>query len=98
MKQFRESFVRNVAAWKEFYDSSNPHELEFPQPMNRVGSLQKLVALRCVRPDKVVPAVAVNKKKIKNIFFQFPFVLVVSFSIFSLYDVPTFSSRETKRT
>ncbi|KAK5640705.1 hypothetical protein RI129_009252 [Pyrocoelia pectoralis] len=56
--EFKNSVQRNIKDWKLFYDSSNPHELPCPAPLNNLKDLQRLVAIRCIRPDKVVPAVA----------------------------------------
>lgn len=46
-----------MAGWRRFYDSSTPHEEKFPEPLQNLKSLHQLVVLRCIRPDKVVPAV-----------------------------------------
>nr|XP_026694595.1 dynein heavy chain 3, axonemal isoform X2 [Ciona intestinalis] len=48
----------NPLAWKVIYDSSAPHLEQFPEPWNeKLGLLEKLVVVRCFRPDKVVPAI-----------------------------------------
>lgn len=47
----------NLSEWKKFYDSSSPQDERFPGPLHDLQGLHKLVVLRCVRPDKVVPAV-----------------------------------------
>lgn len=60
LEKFRDSFEQRIHEWKKFYDVSNPHEIHCPPPMNELKGLQRLVALRCVRPDKVVPAVQVK--------------------------------------
>ncbi|XP_023310238.1 dynein heavy chain 3, axonemal [Anoplophora glabripennis] len=57
LEKFRDSFQNNVHEWKKFYDVSNPHEIPCPAPLHNLKGLQRLVALRCIRPDKVVPAV-----------------------------------------
>lgn len=51
------SVEKNTAAWKAFYDSASPHDEELPAPFQDLKGLARLVVLRCVRPDKVVPAV-----------------------------------------
>ncbi|KAK4874901.1 hypothetical protein RN001_014261 [Aquatica leii] len=56
--EFKKAVEKNIKAWKEFYDSSNPHECPCPAPMDKLNGLARLVALRCIRPDKVVPGVA----------------------------------------
>ena len=39
------------------YDSTSPHEHRFPSPFDAVTGLDKMVILRTLRPDKMVPAV-----------------------------------------
>ena len=45
-----------AAEWKVLYDSTTPHLEPYPPPWDSLKDLDKLVALRCIRPDKVVPA------------------------------------------
>ena len=55
---FHESFVENLDDWKAFYDSPAPHEATIPGGwQDRLTDLQRLIALRCLRPDKIVPRV-----------------------------------------
>ncbi|KAB0793663.1 hypothetical protein PPYR_13283 [Photinus pyralis] len=56
--EFQKSVQKDVKAWKQFYDSSSPQDIPCPAPLNRLTDLQRLVMIRCIRPDKVVPAVA----------------------------------------
>ena len=39
------------------FDAVAPQDAEFPEPFNKVTPLAKLAILRCLRSDKVVPAV-----------------------------------------
>ncbi len=39
------------------YDSTTPHDHAYPDTWNELAGLDKLVVLRCFRPDKIVPAV-----------------------------------------
>jgi len=48
---------QNVSKWKEVYDSPSPDAFPFPAPFNTFSGLDKLVILRTLRPDKMVPAV-----------------------------------------
>ena len=48
---------KNIASWKKLYDSQMPHEHQYPEPWTKITGLDKLVILRCFRPDKMVPAV-----------------------------------------
>nr|XP_023021885.1 dynein heavy chain 3, axonemal-like [Leptinotarsa decemlineata] len=57
MEKFKRSAETNNAAWKEFYDVFNPNEIPCPFPFHESSGLIRLIVLRCIRPDKVVPAV-----------------------------------------
>lgn len=59
LENFKTEFENNLTGWKEFYDVSNPNEVPCPEPLHELKGLQRLVVLRCIRPDKVVPAVQV---------------------------------------
>ncbi|XP_068129764.1 dynein axonemal heavy chain 3-like [Hyperolius riggenbachi] len=51
-------FCTNITQWKNIYDSSHPNEMELPDPWeDLLTDFQKLLVLRCVRPDKIIPAV-----------------------------------------
>lgn len=68
LENLRSSFEKDIVLWKAFYDSSNPHDEMFPKPFEGTGGLLRLVILRCIRPDKVVPAVAVSLKLFNGLF------------------------------
>nr|CAD7443931.1 unnamed protein product [Timema bartmani] len=53
----KEEVNSNISAWKEYYDDPNPQDLSLPPPFDQTRGLDKLVILRSLRPDKVVPAV-----------------------------------------
>eukprot|EP00937_MAST-01D_sp_MAST-1D-sp2_P000693 g693.t1 len=54
----REAFSQHEKTWHAMYDAADPHVFPFPGEWNdRLNSFQKMMALRCVRPDKVVLAV-----------------------------------------
>ncbi|KAL1116324.1 hypothetical protein AAG570_005819 [Ranatra chinensis] len=57
LSEFRKSVEEDTQSWKDFYDSLAPHEMTPPHPMDTVEGLAWLVLLRCLRPDKIVPAV-----------------------------------------
>ena len=46
----------NPNLWKEMYDSPNPEEFKYPSPFDAVSGLDRMVILRTLRPDKIVPA------------------------------------------
>ncbi|CAH3998948.1 unnamed protein product [Pieris brassicae] len=57
LRGFKENFESNVPSWKEFYDLSAPHETSFPHPYEEIEGIPKLIMLRCIRPDKLIPLV-----------------------------------------
>lgn len=52
------SFSAEQAAWKRIFDSANPHREPLPSPWDKkLKSFQKLLVVRVIRSDKLVPAV-----------------------------------------
>eukprot|EP00899_Mesostigma_viride_P020786 jgi/Mesvir1/28709/Mv19680-RA.1 len=43
--------------WRVIYDSKTPESEPLPGPFGQLSSFRKLLILRCLRPDKAVPAV-----------------------------------------
>ncbi|XP_045470082.1 dynein axonemal heavy chain 7 [Harmonia axyridis] len=57
-KGLRQHFVDNMDAWKKIFDSPEPQEYPLPAPFDtRLSQFQKLLILRCIRYDKITPAV-----------------------------------------
>ncbi|XP_054282731.1 dynein axonemal heavy chain 7-like [Macrosteles quadrilineatus] len=57
-KGFRKHFETHQKEWKEFFDSVEPHKNPYPDPWEKkLNRFQKIIMLRCVRYDKVVPAI-----------------------------------------
>lgn len=55
---FTRHFKDNVDKYKKIYDSSTPQDMALPAPWDaKLTLFQKLLVLRCVRPDKLVLAV-----------------------------------------
>lgn len=52
-----ELFEADPAAWRPMYDSLEPHKVAMPGKFGGMELFKKLLITRCVRPDKVVPAV-----------------------------------------
>uniref|UniRef100_A0A8C8RBM1 Dynein axonemal heavy chain 3 n=1 Tax=Pelusios castaneus TaxID=367368 RepID=A0A8C8RBM1_9SAUR len=46
----------NVAKWKMIYDSAKPHKEAFPDVWKTLIGLDRMIILRCLRPDKIIPA------------------------------------------
>ncbi|CAG0920877.1 unnamed protein product [Notodromas monacha] len=53
----RESFDRHTEGWKRVYDALEPNTVPFPGVFSTANAMQKLVILKCLRPDKLIPAV-----------------------------------------
>ncbi|NXK27218.1 DYH3 protein, partial [Arenaria interpres] len=52
-----EHVKENFSKWKVIYDSVRPHEEAFPDAWNTLMGLDRMAILRCLRPDKIIPAV-----------------------------------------
>ncbi|KAM4829514.1 dynein axonemal heavy chain 3 [Thomomys bottae] len=57
MRGLMEHFQVSTDEWKLIYDSAWPHEELFPGSWQFLEGLERMVILRCLRPDKMVPAV-----------------------------------------
>eukprot|EP00668_Euglena_longa_P046499 GGOE01062184.1.p1 GENE.GGOE01062184.1~~GGOE01062184.1.p1 ORF type:complete len:1100 (-),score=391.90 GGOE01062184.1:241-3348(-) len=57
MAHFVDDFVNNGPAWQRVYDSRAPHEEPLPEPWAKASALHRLIILRLLRPDKLVPAI-----------------------------------------
>ncbi|KAI1896260.1 hypothetical protein AGOR_G00092970 [Albula goreensis] len=47
----------NITKWKMIYDSGKPDKEPLPDDWKEVKGMDRMVVLRCFRPDKLVPAV-----------------------------------------
>ncbi|XP_075305326.1 dynein axonemal heavy chain 3 [Odontesthes bonariensis] len=47
----------NTSKWKNLYDSGKPHEDQLPDQWSNLVGVDRMVVIRCFRPDKLVPAV-----------------------------------------
>ncbi|KAJ3286989.1 Dynein heavy chain 7, axonemal [Borealophlyctis nickersoniae] len=58
-KGFDAGFRQNVVEWKHLFDSAEPQELAMPGIWkDQLNPFQKLLVLRCLRPDKMTSAVS----------------------------------------
>ncbi|XP_055840841.1 dynein axonemal heavy chain 3 isoform X1 [Episyrphus balteatus] len=57
LNQLHQEFTNNIDEWKSFYDLSSPELATFPAPYHNAGELISLILLKCIRPDKIVPAI-----------------------------------------
>ena len=56
--KFVQSFKENLPEWKKYYDDREPHKATLPSPWNdKLSDFQKMIVLRCLRFDKVIPLV-----------------------------------------
>jgi dynein heavy chain len=80
-KGFQDSFKENINAWRLLFDSSSPQLEKFPVWHDRLNSFQKLMVLRCIRPDKLTIAIQdfIIEKMTKKFVEPPPFDLVSSY-------------------
>ncbi|KAJ3206419.1 Dynein heavy chain 7, axonemal [Entophlyctis luteolus] len=56
--KFSDDFRQQLEDWKIIYDSTEPSRESFPGEWDsRLSALQKLIVLRMIRPDKLVPGI-----------------------------------------
>ncbi|XP_039700233.1 dynein axonemal heavy chain 7 [Pteropus medius] len=55
-KSIRKEFIHLKDGWKKVYDSLEPHHEEFPDIWeDKVNAFQRMLIIRCLRPDKIIP-------------------------------------------
>lgn len=55
---FKDSFIKNINIWQNFYDLMNPQNSSLPEPWEKnLTIFQKLIIMRLIRPDKAVAKV-----------------------------------------
>lgn len=52
----KDACTKNIDEWKRLFDHKEPHALSFPADWDKLNSFERMLVLRCIRPDKVVPA------------------------------------------
>ncbi|XP_078517697.1 dynein axonemal heavy chain 12 [Lissotriton helveticus] len=58
-KGLRDHIRQNLNEWRKIYDSKEPHNLPLPKPLDeKLNSLQSIIILRSLRPDKISPAIS----------------------------------------
>lgn len=80
---FRDHLRDHTSAWRQYYNEKSPQDADLPTPWNSsLNDFQKMIVLRCLRPDKVIPAVTsfVTEKLGKNFVEPPPFDLAKSFA------------------
>ncbi|XP_034417782.1 dynein heavy chain 7, axonemal [Cyclopterus lumpus] len=57
-KGLRQDMARLRKEWKVVYDSPDPHQTPFPEGwQDKLSQFQRMLVIRCLRPDKVIPMV-----------------------------------------
>ncbi|CAD2221545.1 dynein heavy chain [Angomonas deanei] len=59
----------NEMFFRDYYESSNPLQLDLPSPLDKLSPFEKLIIVRCFRTDKIVPAVAEYVRETLGEFF-----------------------------
>jgi dynein heavy chain, axonemal len=54
---FKKDFETYKDQWQEVFQSSEPFNMLFPGKWNDCASFTRLMIMRCIRPDKLVPAI-----------------------------------------
>ncbi|KAK9514800.1 hypothetical protein VZT92_025488 [Zoarces viviparus] len=58
LQGIKEAFMKNPEGFRSIYDSKEPSTTPLPAPWcEKLNDLQKMIIVRCLRPDKIVPAV-----------------------------------------
>ncbi|XP_050066606.1 dynein axonemal heavy chain 3-like, partial [Aphis gossypii] len=57
LNQFYKSIINSNDEWRIWYDSNNPQDTPIPEPFGNIDGLEKLVIIKCIRFDKVIPAI-----------------------------------------
>ncbi|XP_077275021.1 dynein heavy chain at 36C [Temnothorax americanus] len=80
--EIRDSVMKNIDEWKKIFDHKEPHTSSFPAPWNKLSSFEKMLVLRCIRPDKIVPAAQlfVEEQLGRQYIVPPPFDLAASFA------------------
>jgi dynein heavy chain len=58
-KGFDKDFEQHLHEWEHIYNSAKPHSLKEPWPgqWNELTLFRRIIVLRILRPDKVIPAI-----------------------------------------
>lgn len=71
---YRQHVAENIHVWRDFYDNKEPHNADLPAPWDsKMNDFQSMMILRCIRPDKMIPAITkFVTKKLGDKFVQPP--------------------------
>jgi dynein heavy chain, axonemal len=52
--------IRNdTATWQQLFDASEPQNVAIPGKFSELSAFDKLLVIRMIRPDKLIPAVRI---------------------------------------
>jgi dynein heavy chain len=58
MKGIEDHLIKHSDQWKILFDSTIPQDEQLPEPFNsRLNRFQKVIVMKSIRPDKVIPAI-----------------------------------------
>ena len=90
MKTFLPHFKNNLEVYHQLYAHPNPDQWEFPSDAVMVNNFRKLLVIRAIRPDKLVPSVSkfivdfIGEKYVKPPSFELANIFVESKPIMPL--------------
>lgn len=54
----KNDFILNVEDWKSYYDLTDNENSKFPSPrFNKLSDFQRILIIRTIRPDNVIPVI-----------------------------------------
>ncbi|XP_053147136.1 dynein axonemal heavy chain 12 isoform X3 [Hemicordylus capensis] len=57
-KGLRNHLAAQPSDWRKIYDSKEPQSVSLPKPWDEnLNEIKKMIVLRCLRPDKITPAI-----------------------------------------
>jgi hypothetical protein len=54
---FRDSIKSDAKLWEDFFNSDAPQVMKLPGKWDQLEDFHKILVLRCLRPDKLVPMI-----------------------------------------
>ncbi|KAM6934818.1 dynein axonemal heavy chain 7 [Xenentodon cancila] len=82
-KDLRRDMIQLSNEWREVYDSPNPHQTPFPgEWQEKLSQFQKMLVIRCLRPDKIIPMV----QEFVSENLGRPFIEAPPFNLCKIYD------------
>lgn len=59
-KELPSAIRKGTAAWQLLFDATEPQNVELPGEFAEISAFEKLLIIRMIRPDKLVPAVRIS--------------------------------------